>query len=138
MTWQKWSEAECLAYTSRSLKSKIKHLFSMDFPTSKKCWQIRTGYACLRKKIFIALARKCVMTLSVVHRFQNFSHIQQNCNISVWYVDKSSCKNLPMNGIKDFWMAEKCMMIQCMVNPNPQKRMKAWKNFENQWAGITI
>jgi len=52
-------------------------------------------------------------------------------------------KNLPMvvylNGIKDFWMAEKeCMMIQRMVNPNPQKRMKAWKNFENQWAVITI
>lgn len=34
-----------LAYTIRPLKSKIKHLFSMDFPGSKKCWQFRTGYA---------------------------------------------------------------------------------------------
>jgi len=44
-----------------------------------------------------------------------------------------------LNGIKDFWMAEKeCMIIQRMVKPNPQKWMKAWKNFENQWAVITI
>jgi hypothetical protein len=78
----------------------------MDFPGSKECWQVHTGYACLRKKSFIALARKCVMTLSAVYLYQTFSHIQQNSNISVWYVDKSLCKNLPMfmylNGIKDF------------------------------------
>jgi hypothetical protein len=43
-----------------------------------------------------------------------------------------------LNGIKDFWMAEKCMMIQHMVSPNPQKQMNAWKDFENQWAVIII
>jgi hypothetical protein len=90
-TWQKWSEAECLTYTICPLKSKIKHLFSMDFPGSKECWQVRTGYACLYKKSFIAVARKCVMTLSAVHWYQTFSHVQQNCSISVWYIDKCSC-----------------------------------------------
>jgi hypothetical protein len=44
-----------------------------------------------------------------------------------------------LSGIKNFWLAEKkCMMIQHMVSPNPQKWMKAWKNFENQWAVTTI
>jgi hypothetical protein len=44
-----------------------------------------------------------------------------------------------LNGIKDFWMAEKkCKVIQRMLSPNPQKRIKARKNFENQWAGITV
>jgi hypothetical protein len=66
----------------------------MDFPGSKECWQVHTSCACLCKKSFIALARKCVTTLSAVHWYQTFSHIQQHCNISVWYVDKSSCKKV--------------------------------------------
>jgi len=94
MTWQKWSEAKCLAYPIRPQKSKIKHLFSVDFPGSKGCWQVHAGYACLCKKSFIALARKRVTTSSTVHWYQTFSHIQQNCNISVWCVDKSSCKKV--------------------------------------------
>ena len=55
-----------LVYIICPLKSKIKHLFSMDFPGSKKCLQVPPGYASLYKESFIALARKCVMTFGVV------------------------------------------------------------------------